>query len=94
MLLIRHPLYAIAVVLAAFLVFAGLGSRYSQRYADSGRQGKGIRLAVSGLIVLGLVYLALLGPLFSLLLALPTLAKVAITITLIAPLGACPSPSV
>jgi len=51
--------------------------------------GKGIRLAVSGLIVLGLVYLALLGPLFSLLLALPTLAKVAITITLATPLAFC-----
>ncbi len=88
-LFLHHPLYAIAVVLAAFLVFAGLGSRYSQRYADSGKQGKGIRLAVSGLIVLGLVYLMLLGPLFSLLLALPTLAKVAITITLIAPLAFC-----
>ena len=30
-LLLSHPLYAVAVVLCAFLSFAGLGSRYAQR---------------------------------------------------------------
>jgi hypothetical protein len=31
-LLLAHPLYAVAVVLCAFLLFAGLGARYSERY--------------------------------------------------------------
>ncbi len=35
-LFLAHPLYAVAVVLCAFLVFAGLGSRHSRRYAAEG----------------------------------------------------------
>ena len=34
LLLLAHPLYAVAVVLCSFLLFAGLGSRYSGRLRD------------------------------------------------------------
>jgi hypothetical protein len=37
LLFLAHPLYAVAVVLCAFLVFGGLGSRYSWRFAAGRR---------------------------------------------------------
>ncbi len=84
-----HPLYAIAVVLCAFLIFAGLGSAYAQRFAAEGRIRAGITFAVGGIVLCGLSYLALLGPLFSALIGLPVAFKVLVTIALIAPLAFC-----
>ena len=89
LLFLYHPLYTAAVVLAAFLLFAGLGSRYAQGLAAAGREVAGIRRAISALVALGLLYLLLLGPLFALLAALPLAAKVTVAIGLIAPLAFC-----
>ena len=88
-LFLHHPLYAVAVVLAAFLIFAGLGSAYSKRFSQFNNHNRGIKLAVSGIIIIGLLYLLLLGPIFSLLLDWPVLIKVFIAIILIAPLAFC-----
>ena len=88
-LFLHHPLYAIAVVLAAFLVFAGLGSAYSRRYSLHNNHKIGIKWAVSGIIILGLLYLLVLGPAFSLMLGWPALFKVFIAIMFIAPLAFC-----
>lgn len=88
-LFLHHPLYAVAVVLAAFFIFAGLGSAYSRRYCQSNNHKRGIKSAVSGIIIIGLLYLLLLGPIFSLLLDWPVLIKVFIAIILIAPLAFC-----
>ena len=81
-LFLYHPLYAVAVVLCAFLTFAGLGSRYSQRLPAR---------AVTGVVVaicaVALLYLVGLPPLFRVLIALPDPARIAVSILLIAPLA-------
>jgi spermidine synthase len=88
-LFLHHPLYATAMVLAGFLLFAGLGSAWSQRYANSRSYKIGVNAAVTGIILVGLLYLLVLGPLFSMLNWLPTFVKVVISAFLIAPLAFC-----
>ena len=88
-LFLHHPLYAVSVVLASFLLFAGIGSAFSKRYSRDGNQRKGIKTAVTGIIIFGLVYSLLLGPVFSIILDWPQLVKVVIAVTFIAPLAFC-----
>jgi spermidine synthase len=90
-LFLSHPLYAVAVVLAAFLVFAGLGSGFSARLARRHAPGAGlpIALAVGGIVLVSAVYLLLLPPLFRAWMPLPDPAKVALSLALIAPLAFC-----
>lgn len=86
-LFLHHPTFAIAVVLAAFLIFAGLGSLWSKRFADTGQYVKGVRGAVMAIVVFALLYTLFLGPLFSALIALPMIAKITVSLILIAPLA-------
>jgi hypothetical protein len=100
-LFLSHPLYAVAVVLCAFLSFAGLGSRYSQRLQGGGphlpspapgsRWNRGRRSllarAVFAISLISLLYLAILPTLFRLLISLPDPAKIAISALLVAPLA-------
>jgi len=82
-LFLSHPLYAVAVVLSAFLVCAGLGS------AASGKWGAKFPIypVVAGIAVLAILYLFLLPPIFQQLIGLPDAAKIAISAALIAPLA-------
>lgn len=95
LLFLSHPLYAIAVVLCAFLVFAGLGSGYAARLteragATSDRHaGRLTVLAVAGIVMVALLYLLLLAPLLQWCLWLPGVAKIALTLVCIAPLAFC-----
>ncbi len=88
-LFLAHPLYAVAVVLCAFLVFAGLGSRASAYFRADTRSpwSQPAVLAVVAIGTVALVYLAALPPLFQWLLPLPNGAHIAISIALIAPLA-------
>jgi hypothetical protein len=86
-LFLGHPLYAVAVVLAGFLVFAGAGSALAPRLAARSRSP--LALAVGGIAAIALVYLALMPPLFAALIAWPDAAKIAVSLALIAPLAAC-----
>ncbi|MDQ0144027.1 SAM-dependent methyltransferase [Cupriavidus necator] len=89
-LFLSHPLYAVAVVLCAFLCFAGLGSRYAPRMPVRNGAGRGRRqaaLAIGGICAASLLYLAALPALFSGLIALPDAARIAIAVLLIAPLA-------
>ena len=88
LLFLHHPLYAIAVVLSSFLVFSGLGSAWLGR-TSAGNRGKLLGLAVTGIVVLGTLYLLLLGPLLEQLAALPDVARILISAALIAPLAFC-----
>ncbi|HYE34473.1 SAM-dependent methyltransferase [Methylocaldum sp.] len=84
-LYLGHPLYAVAVVLAGFLVFAGMGSRYA---AASPRQtGRQIAWAAKAIIAVSAVYLVLLPSLFDASIALPSPVKVTVVLALIAPLA-------
>jgi hypothetical protein len=88
-LFLAHPLYAVAVVLSTFLVFGGLGSRYSWRFSAPGRGRRDHPLAwlSAGIAALALVYLLSLPAIFRYLLPLPDLARITISIALIAPLA-------
>lgn len=86
---LHHPIFAIAVVLAAFLIFAGLGSLWSSRYARPGQYDKAVQLSVFFIVLLGVSYLLLLEPIFSLLMAQATTIKIILSIALIAPLAFC-----
>lgn len=89
-LFLGHPLYAVAVVLAGFLAFAGLGSAVAARWmaaVGGGSPVRGIALAVMAIAVLAATYLLALPLIFERLLALPDAAKIAMTLLLIAPLA-------
>lgn len=90
-LFLGHPLYAVAVVLAAFLVFAGIGAGLSPRLetwlAARGGRLRPVELAVAGLLAGALLFLGLFPAVSGSLAAAPTGAKVAAGILLMAPLA-------
>jgi hypothetical protein len=88
LLFLHHPLYAIAVVLSSFLVFSGLGSAWLGR-TSPGDRGRLLGLAVTGIVVLGTVYLLSLGTLLEQLATLPDVVRILISIAIIAPLAFC-----
>jgi hypothetical protein len=89
-LFLSHPLYAIAVVLCAFLLSAGLGSALALRF-DPGRQRRWppIVWPVLAITVLCTAYLAGLPALTDLLVRLPDAARILAAVALILPLGMC-----
>ena len=93
-----HPLYAAAVVLSGFLIFAGLGSgaaprldalvtRLTTKSAKSGLRISGIAISVAAISIFAMLYLVVLPPLFARMLAWPDLAKIGISLLIIAPLA-------
>ena len=88
LLLLANPTYAVAVVLCAFLLFAGLGSLFSSKLKAVGRLGQQpIAVAIGILSVLALVYLQLLPAIFHRFLASTDIVKIFVSIGLIAPLA-------
>ena len=84
-LFLAHPLYAVAVVLCAFLVFAAAGSWLAGRWQAVNK----VALAVAAMGALALLYLAILPTLFQSLIHLPDTSKIIISVALIAPLATC-----
>jgi SAM-dependent methyltransferase len=82
-LFLHHPLYAVSVVLCAFLVFAGLGSLYSTRW----RRAISLTGITVGIGAISLLYVLLLPLLFDWLAQIPIGFKVPVTVLLIAPLA-------
>ncbi len=80
-LFLGHPLYAVAVVLSAFLVFGGLGS------AISGRWSAPISWPVAGIVIISLAYLIILPQLFHWLIPIHHISKILISIAVVAPLA-------
>jgi hypothetical protein len=83
-LLLGHPLYAIAVVLFAFLLSAGVGSRLSEGLLPSR-----LRIGLPVLAIAGIsgLYAFLLPVLLPIVAALPDAVRIAIGVALILPLG-------
>ncbi|MES9969966.1 MAG: hypothetical protein ABW092_08005 [Candidatus Thiodiazotropha sp.] len=84
---LHHPIYAISISLTGFLLFAGLGSFFSERLTQKFSR---YRIAVVAVLVITLVclgYLFLLEPLFEGLGHLAMLYKFTISTLLIAPLA-------
>ena len=90
-LFLSHPLYAVAVVLSGFLLFAGVGSAMSERFAHKLKYGRWrpIPVAVASISVFALLYILLLPVAFQQFIGYSDPAKIAIAITLIAPLAVC-----
>jgi spermine/spermidine synthase len=86
-LFLHHPIYAVAVTLAAFLIFAGLGSSWSKRLAQDRPGAATLKLAVFIVTGLSLFYTLSLGTLFTLLASQFIGIKIVITVLLIAPLA-------
>jgi hypothetical protein len=85
-LFLGHPLAAISVTLAGFLVSAGLGSGISKRVAARWPEGA-IMLAIAAIVSLGAVYAMVLPPLLGGLMGLSLPAKIAVAVGLLSPLG-------
>ena len=85
-LFLGHPLYAVAVVLSAFLVSAGIGSGFAPRLERWYGNGA-ISIAVTGIGAVAVLYLAGLPPLLGWLAPLPQAFKVMAALCLVAPLG-------
>lgn len=88
-LFLAHPLYAVAVVLCAFLVFAAAGSWLAQRWQSRVASSRNVTLAVIIIGALAVLYLAALPDVFQALIHLPDAVKIVISIALIAPLAVC-----
>jgi len=88
-LFLSHPLYAVAVVLFGFLLFAGTGSAASKRWHDgSAPVLRHAEAAVVAAIALSAALcLGLLAWLFQHAAALPDFLKIVISAALIAPLA-------
>lgn len=80
---LSHPATAAAVVLAAFLVFAGFGARFAARLAS------GTRWPFVAICALALASAALLPPLLAALMSLAQAWKILLTVLFIAPLAFC-----
>ncbi len=87
LLFLSHPLYTVAVVLSAFLIFAGLGSSYSKRLAAQKGYSRSARYGIYALLLLGLFYLLALDQIFGFLLTQSEPLKIAASLLLIAPLA-------
>ena len=81
--ILSHPLHALVVVLAGFLLFAGAGSYLS------GRRGSGASIVgpVIGIVAVGTIYLFSWPSLTAVLVGAPGAVKVAAAFVLIAPLA-------
>jgi predicted membrane-bound spermidine synthase len=90
MLFLHHPLYAVAVSLTAFLLFAGLGSAYTQRHLKSNNKSNlGIVTPVLVIVALSAIYLLTLDSFFAYLIQLPDIVRIVISVIVIAPLAFC-----
>ena len=86
-LLLSYPTYAVAVVLCAFLIFAGLGSLCCHALKNTVPHRNPIRLAVGALSLIAFLYVWILPHVFDYFLASRDTLKVIVSIGLIAPLA-------
>src|SRR5262249_45583280 len=92
-LFLGHPLYAVAVVLASFLVFAGGGSGLAPRLdralraRHQERRLGALEVAVGGISGVAVLHFLGLPPLFAALFALMDWVKIIVSLALIAPLA-------
>ncbi len=89
-LFLGHPLYAVAVVLAAFLVFAGLGAGLSPRLAGALRgrpRLEAVDVAVAAILAMGAFYLLALPTLLQALVGLAPPLKVGLALAVLAPVA-------
>ena len=82
-----HPLYAIAVVLAGLLVFAGLGAGAIDRLVRLAGRRPPIVIVAAGIIAVGGAYIGLLPYVFEAAQGWPTAARLGVALALLGPIG-------
>ncbi|MDD1637189.1 MAG: SAM-dependent methyltransferase [Methylococcaceae bacterium] len=87
-LILHHPLYAITVVLSAFLLSAGAGSYFSKKLSQSPAKSV-IMLPIAAISILSIFYCLGFESITGLLLETGNLSRYLFSILLIAPLGFC-----
>ena len=85
---LTYPVYAVAAVLTAFLVFSGLGGLWLSR-VPTDRRDRATAVAMTALALVALAYLLVLPRVLQPMIALPVLAKAVVTVALLAPLAFC-----
>jgi hypothetical protein len=84
-LFLGYPVYALAVVLFALLLFSGLGALLTSRFkADALRSVTGV---LSAIVVLSLLYAFLMPSLLRPLMGIPIQLKIVVSALLLAPIG-------
>jgi MFS family permease len=86
-LFLGYPTYTLTVTLFGLLVFSGIGSLLTEKYAN--RRNSALAVLVSALLLMGLGMLTALNPLLDAIFGLPLAVRVALTLLLLAPLGLC-----
>ncbi len=86
-LFLHHPVYAISVSVASFLVASGIGSTLVQRWEARLPAKKLLRWVVAGIALFSLCYLIWLGKWFSFAAGFSFAGRMALTALFIAPLG-------
>lgn len=84
-LLLGYPVYALAVVLFALLLFSCLGSLFSVRFAPRARASLG--WVLTAIVALVLAYHWMLPSLVDAMLGAPLAMRIAFTVALLAPVG-------
>jgi hypothetical protein len=85
MLFLHHPVYAVSVVLTSFLVFAGLGSLYSDRWRT--RPVRRVALVTILITLVSATYLVALPGLFRAGAGWPEATRIAVSVGVLAPLA-------
>jgi spermidine synthase len=84
-LFLGYPVYALAVVLFAILLFSGIGSLLSSRITAPPRTA--LLTVLAAIVVVSLAYLVLVPRVSAALLTVPISLRIATTVALLAPLG-------
>ncbi len=85
-LFLHHPIFSISTGLAAFLVFAGFGSHWSQKHTASTSK-RTMKVIVSGIVLFCVFYALNLDNLFGFFSGKSFPIRIAISVALIAPLA-------
>lgn len=88
-LFLHHPIYAIPVVLSAFMIFAGLGSAWTTRLLRKLSRQRLLFIVILCIACLGTFYSLFLNSLFAELAIYSIALKIIISLILIAPLALC-----
>ncbi len=91
MLFLAYPVYAVSVVLASFLIFAGIGSYAADRWMARDRERRAewlrlVRIATLAIGAIGLAYLVLLPAAFRLGAGWPDAGRILLSVAVLAPL--------
>lgn len=88
-LILHHPIFAIATVLSTFLISAGLGSYFSKRWAGYQSYKTILFVPITTLSVLCLVYILGFDWISSVMLLQSDISRYGLSVLILMPLGFC-----